>query len=159
MTEAELQTAFVRAVNTLLLQREQMREEFNNIQAAVDTAELKKRLTGLKKRLNVAADKMDACIERNARFSLNQSDFNSDYAKLEKEYTTLQNKADSTSDEIARRQIQKSRVSDFLKVLDKLGAGMTSFDEELFITLTDRVTVYAKDDIRVTFANGVKIKA
>ncbi len=159
LTEAELQTAFVRAVNTLLLQREQMREEFNNIQAAVDTAELKKRLTGLKKRLNVAADKMDACIERNARFSLNQSDFNSDYAKLEKEYTTLQNKADSTSDEIARRQIQKSRVSDFLKVLDKLGAGMTSFDEELFITLTDRVTVYAKDDIRVTFANGVKIKA
>ena len=34
---------------------------------------------------------------------------------------------------------------------------MAEFDEKLIVTLVDKITVYAKADVRVMFVNGVEI--
>lgn len=36
---------------------------------------------------------------------------------------------------------------------------VTEFDNELFIMLAHRITVYAKDDVRVRFINGTELIA
>lgn len=159
LTESEFQAAFVSSVNKILPMRDKLQSDFESSAAQFDTTELQEKIAALQEQLDKIADKMDACVERNARFVLNQDDFNREYAKLEKSYTNLRKKADSFSDEIANRQIRKSRISDFLKTLKGQTVAIDEFDEQLFVTLADHLTVYAKDDIRVTFVNGTEIKS
>lgn len=66
---------------------------------------------------------------------------------------------DDTADEIARRRITKSRISDILHILDGMETEITEFDSEMFIMLAHRITVYAKDDVRVRFINGTEKRA
>ena len=77
-----------------------------------------------------------------------------EYAKLERKYRDIKNKVDDTADEIARRRIIKSRISDILQILDGMETGLTEFDNEMFIMLVNRITVYSKVDVRVRFING-----
>ncbi len=159
LTEAELQAAFVSAVNKIIPMSDELQKDFEASAALFDTTELQEKAAALQDQLDTIADKMDACVERNARFAQNQDEFNSEYGKLETRYNSLKKKADSVSDEIANRQIRKSRIRDFLKELDRQEAAVAKFDEQLFITLVDNMTVFAKDDIRVAFVNGTEIKA
>ena len=157
LTETELHEAFISAVNKLLPQRKVLRAEFESMKPQLDTAELQNKLAVYKARLDEEAGIINEYIERNARIALNQNEFNAEYAKLEKRYSKIQDKVNITSDEIAARQIRKSRIGDFLKKLDSIKSEITEFDDELFITLIDKITVYAKDDIRVFFINGTEV--
>lgn len=46
----------------------------------------------------------------------------------------------------------------FCDDLKKLPEIVNSFDEDTWYALCDYITVYSKDDIRVTFRNGAEIK-
>ena len=46
-------------------------------------------------------------------------------------------------------------MEDFLKALRKQDGEATEFDENLWCSLLDFVTVYSMDDIRFTFRNGM----
>lgn len=45
------------------------------------------------------------------------------------------------------------------KTVDSMDTEVTEFDNELFIMLVDRITVYSKDDVRVRFINGIELIA
>ena len=100
---------------------------------------------------------MDKSIERNSRLALNQNEFNSEYSKLEKKYLMLRKKIDDIAGEITKRTIRKKRTEEFFKMLDSLECEVTEFDEKLIITLVDKIMVYAKNDVRVTFVNDTEI--
>ncbi|MBQ3426187.1 MAG: recombinase family protein [Clostridia bacterium] len=157
-TEDELKDAFVGAVNKLLPMREQLRAEFKASEALYNTAELQEALEQMEEKLDELTEKMNSYIERNARLACDQTVFKAEYAMLERKYRDIKHKVDATADEIARRRITKSRISDILQMLDGMETEITEFDNELFIMLVDRITVYAKDDVRVRFINGTEIR-
>ena len=55
-------------------------------------------------------------------------------------------------------EIRGGNAVDFPKDLYCCKAKLTDFDEELFNTLVDHITVYAKDDVRFTFINGMETR-
>ncbi len=48
---------------------------------------------------------------------------------------------------------------DFLQAFENISDSLTEFTLDALSGLVDHVTIYAKDDIRVTFRNGQEIRA
>ena len=49
-------------------------------------------------------------------------------------------------------------MENFMKVLRSLPEQVEIFDEGTWYALCDHITIYGKDDIRVTFQNGMEIR-
>ena len=54
--------------------------------------------------------------------------------------------------------LHSSSIRQFLDTLEKQKSLVTEFDATQFQSLVDFITVYSKEDIRVTFRNGMEIK-
>lgn len=156
-SEEELREKVIKAINELLPQREKMKIDFDRIKTTFDTENLREELMKLTGCADKIADEMDKMIERNSRFALNQNEFNGEYSKLEKKYLNLKKKINEMTAEITKRTIKRNRIEDFFKMLDGLKCEVTDFNEKLIVTLVDKITVYAKADVRVTFVNGTEI--
>ncbi|MGN0183110.1 MAG: recombinase family protein, partial [Candidatus Ornithomonoglobus sp.] len=59
------------------------------------------------------------------------------------------------ADKLARKETMEL----FMKNLKKQSGAVTEFDESLWLSMVDYVTVNSKEDIRVTFKNGITVKA
>lgn len=58
---------------------------------------------------------------------------------------------------IKERHAKSKGLEAFVQVLVKQGKAVTAFDEGLWGTLVDFMTVYSKEDISVTFKDGTEI--
>lgn len=59
--------------------------------------------------------------------------------------------------EIRRRGIRKREFDRFIKTLERLPESVTEFDEAMWGSLVEHVTVYGKDDIRFTLPCGTEV--
>ena len=55
-------------------------------------------------------------------------------------------------------QATKAEIQFCLKQLQKQDRLLQTFDEQSFCALVDHITVYSKNDIRVTFRNSTEIR-
>ena len=62
------------------------------------------------------------------------------------------------TDLIAERMARKHQIKTYLKNL-RSREPLTEFRETDWLAMVDYITVYSKDDIRVTFKDGTEIKA
>ena len=56
-------------------------------------------------------------------------------------------------------KLKKETMEMFMKNLKKQSGAVTEFDERVWLSMIDYVTVNSKEDIRVTFKNGITVKA
>ena len=75
--------------------------------------------------------------------------------RFEKAKSKIQEIDETINDRDARRL----QTELFIRELKKQDCLVTEFDEKLWFTLMDYITVYSDDDIRFTFKNGTEIKA
>ena len=61
--------------------------------------------------------------------------------------------------DISARGIRRRELERFIQSVEKLPEMVTEFDEALWGSLVDHLTVNAKDDIVFTMASGMEIKA
>lgn len=64
-----------------------------------------------------------------------------------------------TEAEINRKELARSAIRQFLDTLEKQKSLVTEFDAAQFQSLVDFIAVYSKENIQVTFRNGMEIKA
>lgn len=81
------------------------------------------------------------------------------HSKLADRYDKLKAEIDELGEKIQETQSRKAGVEDFLRAFEKTPDTLTEFSLDAFNGLADHLTVYGKDDIRVTFRNGQEIKA
>ncbi|MGN0163475.1 MAG: recombinase family protein [Candidatus Ornithomonoglobus sp.] len=62
--------------------------------------------------------------------------------------------AELEADKLARKETMEL----FMKNLKKQSGAVTEFDDDLWLSMVDYVTVNSKEDIRVTFKNGITVK-
>lgn len=60
---------------------------------------------------------------------------------------------------IANKKAKAEILKGFIKKLQKQERLIDKFDKSLWSSLVDFITVYNKEDIRVTFKDGMEIKA
>ena len=79
------------------------------------------------------------------------------YALVQR-FDTTKEKLDEVQTAITKKQAQRQMMENFMKVLRSLPEQVEIFDEGTWYALCDYITIYGKDDIRVTFQNGMKIR-
>ncbi len=159
MTENEIKDAFVQAVNQLIGNKEEI---LNNIvvlkQRLTDIGSLEKERDALELDLNMLADKVQQLIAENARVVQNQDDYDRNYNELVSRYEAAKTQYDKNCEAIQYRKARSRQMDSFIKELRNQDL-IKEFDARLWGSLVDFITVYSKDDIRVTFKDGTEIRA
>ena len=158
LTEDDIKEAFIRAANQLI---ENKAEILNSIillkERLTDTEALEEERDKLSTDLNLLADKVQHLIAENARVAQNQDDYDQKYSELVSRYEAAKKQYDKTCDDIQYRKARSRQMDSFIKELREQEL-LKGFDARLWGSLVDFITVYSKDDIRVTFKDGTEIK-
>ena len=101
---------------------------------------------------------MQTAIAENSRMALDQNGYNRRYVDLTEMYNIIKADYDKISEQIESKKAQRKLFRGFIRALEKQGALVEEFDEELWSSLVQEVVVKSKDDILFIFKNGFKIK-
>lgn len=156
LTEDDVKAAFIRATNQLI---ENKAEIIDNVtllkERLTDTEALEEERDKLSTDLNLLADKVQQLIAENARVAQNQDDYDRNYSELVSRYEAAKTQYDKACDTIQYRKARSLQMDSFIKDLRNQEL-IKEFDARLWSSLVDFITVYSKDDIRVTFKNGIE---
>ena len=160
LTDDEIKAAFLSAANKLLETKAEVIANGKEMLGLLfKTDALEEERDSLIEEAQVIADAIQQNIAENARVALDQTEYQKRYDDLTGRYEKLRTRADELSEKIQDAQSQKAAVSDFLMAFEETPDVLTEFSGDAFISLVDYITVYKKDDIRVTFRNGQEVRA
>ena len=149
---------FITAVNKLIESKTQLLADFSLIKNELfDTTEFVMKRNNLERELETVTEQVQKCIDQNARVAQNQAEYERQYNELVEKYDNIKAKVDELNVTIAGKKARKEELELFMKKLKKQDKAVTEFDEELWISMVECMTVYAKDDVRVEFKNGIVI--
>ena len=159
LTEEEIKTAFVKAFNQLFDGKDKLLENLRSVRARIcDTASLEAEQRKLASEMQVLADMVQNCISENARVAQNQEEYSKRYDELVSRYEEVKNKYDKTVQVIHAKRAKAETLDSFAKAIQSRETAITEFDEGLWGTLADCMTVYGKDDIGIAFKDGTEIR-
>ena len=101
---------------------------------------------------------MHQCINENAHVALYQAEYQKRYDGLTERFDKAKTQLEAVTGEISDKQLRQATIKAFLDELKRLD-GVTEFQPALWYSLADFMTVYNKDDVRITFKDGTEIKA
>ena len=160
LQEEEIKALFMRAVNQLLGVKD---EVITNLEAVTgilfDTSEIADKKTALKEEMYALMERIQSMIAENARVPLEQSDYIRRYDALASKYDALKSEHDQLEAEIADKVSRRESMNQFIATLRQQDGLVQEFDENLWGSLVEVVTVYSEKDVRFTFRDGTVITA
>ena len=93
----------------------------------------------------------------NARVALDQAEYQKRYNGLTERFDRAKARLEAVIGEISDKQTRQATIEAFLDELKRLD-GVTEFQYALWYSLADFITVYGRNDARVTFKDGTEIK-
>ena len=97
-------------------------------------------------------------IKENSRGAQNQSAYQQRYAALVAKYEEAKDRLETMEAEKKSRLVRRQKLENYLDNLGAQDGLMQSFDEHIFRSLVDRVTVYSKRIVAVKFRDGREIR-
>ena len=160
LTEEEIKAAFVKAFNKLFDEKNVPLENLKEVRTRIcDTKKLEAEKIRLADELQVLADMVQNCISENARIAQNQTDYKKRYDEMVSRYDEVKAEYDKAVRGLQSRHAKAEQMDAFARALEKRNAVLVEFDEGLWGTLVECMTVYGKGDIGVTFKDGTEIRA
>ena len=159
LTEDNIKEVFVRAANRLIENKADVLDSITLLKERLtDTEALEEERDRLSTDLNLLADKVQQLIAENARVAQNQDDYDRNYNELVSRYEAVKTQYNKTCEAIQYRKARSRQMDSFIRELRDQDL-IKEFDARLWGSLVDFITVYSKDDIRVTFKDGTEIRA
>ena len=160
VTEEDVKVRFLTAFNILIADRSGLIEDCRLAQVAIsDTAAIEAELAELLREIEVVTELSRKAIYENARTAQSQSDFN----ERNDGYLERHRKATERIDDLEtakRERLAKGKTLDrFISDIEKRPLALTEFDETLWLTTVDKVTVATDGAMTFTFRNGSEITA
>ena len=121
------------------------------------TTALEEKRKELENELRVTAKLVDDCIKENARIAQDQTEYEERYRSLVERYERAKKRYDATIEQINDRTARGEQVSIFLRKLSGLDL-IAEFDDDLWLSMVDFITVHDKAKVTVTFKDGSEIK-
>jgi site-specific DNA recombinase len=160
LTDDEIKQYFVSAVNKLLAEKDEIISSFAVIKDKVfDTSALTAERDELQNEMLVVSELMQQCIYENAHVALDQAEYQKCYDGLTERFDKAKARLDLVTEEISDKQTRQATIEAFLDELKRQDRLIAEFAPALWYSLVDFVTVYSKDDMRVTFKDGTEIQA
>ena len=159
LTEADIQQIFLRAVNKLITEKQEIIENIRDLQQTLcQTGDLEKAQAQHEADMKMLAGLTEQCIAENARIAQDQSAYQKRYDDLARRYDEAKKAYEDTVTAIKRRKTRAKQLDAFIHTLEGQEP-VKVFDETLWSSLVDCITVYGEGDVRVTFKDGTEIKA
>ena len=129
------------------------------MEALCNTSEMEQKAQELSIATEAIDKKMKDLIDRNAHTAQNQEEYQEQYDNLALQYDEKLAEWNEQVRQIEERKVQKEKISGFTACIARQDGVISEFDCNLWTVLVDYVTVYNKEDIRVTFKDGTEIRA
>lgn len=157
--EDELKQRFVDAFN----QRAEIKEEtLAACQLGIETIcaldELDSQIRSVKDEISVLIEMSRQLIDENARSAQDQDDCQRRHSALVAKYEDADTRLKALESERSRRIDMRKSIEWFMESFRQQDGLLTEFDEGLFFSVTDVMTVYADERVAVRFRDGVEIE-
>ena len=157
VTEEEIKEMFITAVNKLLTEKEEIIANVELMRRTLfDTAELTEERNKAAEEMAVLVEMTQSCISENARIAQNQEEYQKRYSELVERYDKAKEKHDELSYKIEQKKAQSEKMKLFIKALKNRDEVITEFDDALWGSLVDFITI-GKKECTVTFKDGTVI--
>lgn len=160
LTEDEVKQLFVSVANKLITDKDSLISGFAAIKDTVlNTTALQAERDELQSEMQVVSELMQQNIYENAHVVLDQTEYQKRYDGLVARFDKTKARLDAVTEQISDKQSRQATIEAFLANLQKQDGLVTEFAPTLWYSLVDFMTVYSKDDVRVTFKDGTEIRA
>ncbi len=160
VTEDEVKAAFVSAYNQLVSEKAEIIANAQIIrQTLCRTDALEEEKHTLEDEMSVVVEMAQSIIAENARIAQNQDEYQKRYDALMERYDAARARHGEVVDAITAKVAQSERLSNFIEVMQVQKGILAEFDERLWGSMVDFVTVGRKKEITITFRNGTEITA
>lgn len=136
--------------NDIIAAFEQAKDAAFNLSAL--TAERKE----LQNELLVVSELMQQSMGENAHEVLDQAEYKRHHGGLTERFDKAKTRLEAVAEVISDKQTRQATIEAFLEKLSRLD-GVVEFQPALWYGLADHMTVYSKDDVRVSFKDGTEI--
>ncbi|MDD2979125.1 MAG: recombinase family protein [Hespellia sp.] len=159
LTEEEIKTMFIKAANEILTEKEELIANTKlMMQTICDTSEMEKNQAEHLDEMNVLVELTQKLVDENARTVQNQTEYQERYDSLANRYESVKAEYEKITEQINSRQAKEEQFKNYINTLTNIEGIIQEFDEGLWSSLIDYVTVYSKDDVRFTFKNGAVVQ-
>ena len=100
---------------------------------------------------------VEDCIGENAWGVQNQEKYHNQYDGLVEKYEKAKARYEEVKTAIEARMGKREQINQFIKDLQARDGVLEEFDERLWGSMVEYMTVYGKGDIRVTFKDGTEV--
>ncbi len=157
-SEDEIKALFVKAVNKLIGDKDEIIRAFQEIRDEVfSTAEEEVQLAKLREERAEIVRMMEQLTTENASRVMDQDDYKARFEELSRRYVRGNDELAALDEAVRDRQYHRTRTELFIRELEKLDGLVTEFTDELWHSQVDYATVYGKDDVRFMFKNGIEV--
>ena len=159
VTEDEVKAAFVSAYNQLVTEKKEIITNAEIIRRTLcQTDALEEEKRALEEEMSITVERAQGLIAENARIAQNQIEYQERYDALVGRYNAAKAQYDEVIDAIAAKAAQSERLLDFIRVMQLQEGILAEFDERLWGSMVDFVTVGRGKEIKVTFKDGSEIE-
>lgn len=151
--EQELKDFFVRKLNELIKKKEKVLSDHGSLKA-YDTTKARAEKEKLKKNMEDLSSLIEILVKNNTQ--VDQQAYNKKYADLCEKYDSASKKIEKLEYEIADKDVKRYKAKGFYDIFERLEP-IKDFDEKLFISLVDHITVRKDKSLRIMFNNGMEL--
>jgi len=159
LTDAEICNAFLKIVNRLAPEREEITANLRMLeQLSCNTNAWETELEKLHEELSDAYELMQNDIIQNARNTQNQAEYRENHDKLVSKYENILKKYKDTKEKLLRTEGRHREMDHFIQTIAAMPEVVHEFDSSLWATLVDHITVYSPGEIHFTLRDGTELK-
>ena len=122
-----------------------------------DCSGLDAEIESLLEEIDVVTELTKRCIAENSQTAQNQEEYASRYNGFVKRYEKAKSRVEEVRGTKAAREAQADAIGAFMFEVQELGI-LTEFDEKLWLTVIDTVTVHADGRMTFKFQGGTEIE-
>lgn len=159
LTEEEIQNIFIKAYNIAMKDKTRVLEDCAlMIETVCDCTELDAKIETLNEELNVVSELVSQCVNENVQKKQSQEAYDKKYNSLVRRYEKVEKRLTAVTAEKNERTNKEREMQIFIETLRDKPESIKEFDEELWVTLVEKVEVSHDKKCMVFFKNGVKVQ-
>ena len=157
LDENTIKAGFVAAVNTILDSKDSILEDCRLMQSTLtDCTGIDAEIESLLEEIDVVTELTKRCIAENSQTAQNQEEYTARYNGFVERYEKAKAQLEQLRATKAAREAKAEIIGAFMFEVQELDA-LTEFDEKLWLTIIDTVTVHANGQMTFKFQGGTEI--
>ena len=159
LTNEQIEQAFLKAINSLLQNRDSLMRAYEDVLTVLtDCSKLDAEIAQLEDESNIVVELINKCVAENARKAMDQEEYNRRYDAYSERFEAARKRLAEIAELRQERNAKKTRIRLFMENMNNHQELVQSFDEELWYSTVDYVTVYEDKRLVFTFRDGRQVE-